>query len=153
MDITVMSHKHHVIWSYRQLNCSFSSLIWLTTENTSQVPITGHLFVRDHQWLVDSPHKWPVMWKKLPCHDIIKVKSQALAPITLSSDTEYRQTSNICHTLVVNKLVGHSDVVGASPVSAAPTTSSLLIWTPSFNGLGKDNRQESFNFVVWCNLY
>ena len=36
----------------------------------------------------------------------------------------YRQTSNISHTLVGNKLADHSDVVGASAVGAAPTTSS-----------------------------
>ena len=36
----------------------------------------------------------------------------------------YRQTSNIRRTLVGNKLVDNSDVVGASPVAAAPTTSS-----------------------------
>ena len=35
------------------------------------------------------------------------------------------QTSNIIHTLVGNTIVDHSDVVGVSPVSAAPTTSSL----------------------------
>ena len=38
----------------------------------------------------------------------------------------YCQTSNIKHTLIGNKLVDHSDVVGASPVDAAPTTSSFL---------------------------
>ena len=32
------------------------------------------------------------------------------------------QTSNISHTLVGNTFVGHSDVVGASPVGAAGTT-------------------------------
>ena len=37
------------------------------------------------------------------------------------------QISNIRHTLVSNKIVGHSDVVGASPVRAAPTTSSFPI--------------------------
>ena len=37
----------------------------------------------------------------------------------------YRQVSNIRHTLVGNKFVDHSDVVGASPVGAAPTTSSF----------------------------
>ena len=37
----------------------------------------------------------------------------------------YCQTSNITCTLVGNKIVDHSDVVGASPVSAAPTTSSF----------------------------
>ena len=37
----------------------------------------------------------------------------------------YRQVSNIERTLECNKLVDHSDVVGASPVGAAPTTSSF----------------------------
>ena len=36
------------------------------------------------------------------------------------------QTSNISCTLVGNKIVDHSHVVGASPVGAAPTTSSFL---------------------------
>ena len=49
----------------------------------------------------------------------------------------YCQTSNISHTLVGNKIVYHSDVVGASLVGAG------------FNGLGKDNyktRWETFKF-------
>ena len=37
----------------------------------------------------------------------------------------YRQVSNIRRTLLDNWIVDHSDVVGASPVGAAPTTSSL----------------------------
>ena len=37
----------------------------------------------------------------------------------------YRKTSNIRCTLPDNKIVDHSDVVGASPVGAAPTTSSF----------------------------
>ena len=37
----------------------------------------------------------------------------------------YRKTSNISRTLVGNKIVDNSDVVGASPVGAAPTTSSF----------------------------
>ena len=40
----------------------------------------------------------------------------------------YRQTSNISCTIVGNKIVHHSDVVGASPVGAAPTTSSFSPW-------------------------
>ena len=39
-------------------------------------------------------------------------------------ETKYRQVSNIRRTLG-NKIVDHSDVVGASPVGAAPTTSSF----------------------------
>ena len=38
---------------------------------------------------------------------------------------EYRKTSNIRRTLVDNKVVDHSDVVGAARVGAAPTTSSF----------------------------
>ena len=37
----------------------------------------------------------------------------------------YRQVSNISHTLVGNKIVDHSYVVGPSPAGAAPTTSSF----------------------------
>ena len=37
----------------------------------------------------------------------------------------YRIVSNTRRTLVGNKIVDHSDVVGASPVGAAPTTSSF----------------------------
>ena len=37
----------------------------------------------------------------------------------------YRQVFNIRRTLVENWIVDHSDVVGASPVGAAPGTSSF----------------------------
>ena len=40
------------------------------------------------------------------------------------AQTKYRKTSNTRPTLD-NKIVDHTDVVGASPVGAAPTTSSF----------------------------
>ena len=42
-----------------------------------------------------------------------------------SFNYSYRKVSNINHTFVGNKIVDRSDVVGASPVGAAPTTSSF----------------------------
>ena len=39
----------------------------------------------------------------------------------------YRKTSNIKRTFVGNKIVDYSDVVGASPIGAVPTTSSFSI--------------------------
>ena len=42
-----------------------------------------------------------------------------------SDGVAYRKTSNISRTLVGSKIVDNSDVVGASPVGAAPTTSSF----------------------------
>ena len=50
----------------------------------------------------------------------------------------YRKTSNLSHTLG-NKIVDNSDVVGASPVSAAPKYIFILNLTPGFNGLSEDN--------------
>ena len=44
---------------------------------------------------------------------------------SVDTKEKYRQVSNISYTLVGNKIVDHSDVVGASPVGAAPTTSSF----------------------------
>ena len=55
------------------------------------------------------------------------------------SQFDYRETSNISCSLVGNKSVAHSDVVGTSPVGAAPTTWLVLLQLPGFNGLGKDN--------------
>ena len=37
----------------------------------------------------------------------------------------YRQAVNVRPILVGNKIVDHSEVVGASPVGAAPTSSSF----------------------------
>ena len=54
-----------------------------------------------------------------------------------------------------NKIVDHSDVVGASPVGAAPTTSSFSNQNHGFSGLGKDNcktRRETFMFGDWVRL-
>ena len=45
-------------------------------------------------------------------------------PVWLLGDT-YRQVSDIRRTLIGNEIVDNSDVVGASPVGVAPTTSSL----------------------------
>ena len=42
-----------------------------------------------------------------------------------SSRNIYRKISDIRRTLVGNKILDHSDVVGASPIGVAPTTSSF----------------------------
>ena len=47
-------------------------------------------------------------------------------PMCNSGLSNYRKTSNISRTLAGNKIVDNSDLVGASPVGAAPTTLSFL---------------------------
>ena len=77
--------------------------------------------------------------------------------VVMLNSSYNRQTSNIRRASVGNKIVDHSDVVGASPVGAAPTTSSFPFLTLGFNGLDKDNcktRRETFTFwdLVWLIL-
>ena len=45
--------------------------------------------------------------------------------IKLLDSQMYRKTSNISRTFVDNNIVDYSDLVGASPVGAAPTTPSF----------------------------
>ena len=54
-------------------------------------------------------------------NDLASCVARASAATVLT----YRQVSNIRRTLVGNKIVDYSDVVGASPEGAAPTTSSF----------------------------
>ena len=54
-----------------------------------------------------------------------------------------------------NKIVDHSDVVGASPVGAAPTTSSFSTQHLALIGLGTVNyktRRETFKFGDFVRL-
>ena len=52
---------------------------------------------------------------------------------------EYCQTSYISHILLGNKIVDHSDVVGASACQRCSNYIFMLDFIPGFNGLGKDN--------------
>ena len=63
-------------------------------------------------------------------------------------------TSNISHTLVRNKIVDHSDVVGASPIGAAnyifiPDLTPGMDW--SRTTAKRDVKHLSFG--IWCALY
>ena len=57
----------------------------------------------------------------------------------------HRQVSNIRRTWVGNDIVDHSDVVGASPVGAAPTTSSFSTEHLASNIVRRQLQAESRN--------
>ena len=61
----------------------------------------------------------------------------------------YRKTSNIRHTLGGNKIVDHSDVVGASNVSPAPTTSSFSTWHLASRDSAKKAARQYENLLSW----
>ena len=70
--------------------------------------------------------------------------------------THYRWTSNISCTLVGNKFVDHSDVVWASPVGPAPTTSSFSTKRLAAVDWAKTSAQrgeKNLSCGIWCSLY
>ena len=76
--------------------------------------------------------------------------------VTGIKENKYYKTSNIRPTLIGYKIVDHSDVVGASPVGAAPTTSSFttqyrasIDWTKTTARRDK----KHLKFGIWCGLY
>ena len=68
----------------------------------------------------------------------------------------YHQTSNIRRTWVGSTIVDHSNVVAASPVGAASTTSSFFTsHLASMEWAKTTARQDEkhLNLGIWCNLY
>ena len=114
------------------------------------------------RWLVVSPHKGQVIRKAFPLHDVIMMNTfndlaQGIHVLDdiygFDSKQTYRKTSNIRRTWEGNKIVDHSDVVGASPVGAAPTTSSFSTDHLSSMDWAKTTVRRDENhsrFGIWC---
>ena len=66
-----------------------------------------------------------------------------------SARLKNHKTSNISRTLVGNKIVGHWDVVGASPDGAAQTTSSFLTWRPASMYCTEKTAIRDEKHLVW----
>ena len=65
----------------------------------------------------------------------------------------YHKISNRSHTLAGNKIVDHSDVVGALPVGAAPTTSSFSTHHWASMDWAKTTarwNEKHLSFEIWC---
>ena len=90
------------------LGTNFSE-IWIKLQNFS--------FIRMHLKMLSA--KWQPFFEGETQQNITKHEQH------ISWDVMYHKTSNISRTLVGNKIVDNSDVVGASPVGAAPTASSF----------------------------
>ena len=73
-----------------------------------------------------------------------------------TASSVYRKTSDISRTLVGNKIVDNSDVVGAPPVGAAPTTSSFSTWHLASMDWAKTTARgykKHLSCGIWCDLY
>ena len=68
----------------------------------------------------------------------------------------YCQTSNISHTIVGNKFLDHTNVVGALPVSFAPTTfsfSNLRLASLEWAEIIARPDKKHLSIGVMCGLY
>ena len=73
--------------------------------------------------------------------------------VTISKQTNTVKFLNITCIFLDNKIVGHSDVVGASPVSAAPTISSFSTKYQSSKDRAKLSarlNEKYLSFGMWC---
>ena len=84
------------------------------------VPRNGSIFVEVQ---LCTPFVIAYFWHHLISLFYICIHTVSCA--ALYATLIYPQTSNIMCNLIGNKIVDHSDVIGASPVGAAPTTSSF----------------------------
>ena len=77
-----------------------------------------------------KPSYWIVSFRdKLLSYHMLPFAVNSFDPFFGFATLKYPRTSNISGTLEGNKIVDHSNVVGASPVGAVPTTSlSWLQW-------------------------
>ena len=88
-------------------------------------------------------------WKLILTSFVWVTPEKTLSSRSLYFIMSYRKISDISHTLVGYKIVDHSDVVGASPVGAAPTTSSFSTWLQYIEQ--RQLQAETRN--IWCGLY
>ena len=132
---------YYNIMVIRQLFVAMSDFPWVCIYNQIQVamPCTGELggsILEASGRVTENPHwaRWYVpqeyMSVEIICDKVIQVSACRSRFFRLCKYCwiwfyeTYRQISNICGTLVGYSISNHSDVVGASPVSIAPTTSS-----------------------------
>ena len=75
--------------AYANINKNIKSLHkWSLVRGIHQSPVASHW------WLVDSPHKGPVMWKAFQCHNII-MESPIPPSNICDCDAQYVNTKSI----------------------------------------------------------
>ena len=123
-------------WVLRELNSFWQKLSIL------------HKMAFDEYW---NTHVWLTLYQ-MCCKTTLMSVEIDIEMFKIVIDCKYCQTSNVRCTIVDSKLVDHSDVVGATPVGAAPTTSSFsasMDWAKAAARRGKNH----LSFVIWYNLY
>ena len=117
----------NLITAHGSVSNELGSVTWIATKYLKTVSWRNHTEELTTLWPQNISY-WPKI--NIPSSNFTilmlnTLKLQLHSYVTAVKFLTYRQVSNIRGTLVGNYIVDHSDVVGASPVGAAPTTSSF----------------------------
>ena len=115
MSIKLSTARWHIAFS---LYSTYWGLMWEKASRSNMKIKAFHIGYEMINWI--TPRAWCNDYWKSAIYGSTVWRYGNLILIYLS------QAFNISHTFMANKLVDHSDVVGASLVGAAPTTSSYL---------------------------
>ena len=117
---------HSLIWNLQTIhhakiqsyNLTFSHYDFKTVVSYAELHVLVSSQVSNPSYKI-HPDQGPGNQQDLSSENKLNIHINGLLQKT------YRQISNIICTLLGSKIVYHSDVIGASPVGAAPTTSSF----------------------------
>ena len=101
-EVTHLVEMLHSMPKQWKLDILFNSLFTLIKRSlslkfTSQAPFERGI----HLWLLDSPHKRPVMWKVLLCHDVMSLYQFSIISYHAILCSVLLIT---CHSLVINQI-------------------------------------------------
>ena len=145
LSIFYKKFQYLMYWIYRRKHTSLFAFQWF-----SNIPRRWNI---TSCWSTeDKSRQYHGCWwlGDVKVQDISSHASDQVIPDY--SGLAYRQTSNISHTLVGNKIAHHSDVVGASPVGPAPTKSSFSTqYLASMDYAKTTARRDDkhLNFGIW----
>ena len=141
---------HDGVSNHQPHDCLLNCLFRRRSKKTSKLPVTGLC-------AGNSPvtSEFPAQMASNP-ENVSNWRHHHTTCLATNHYQIYHQVSNIRRTLVSNWIVDHSDVVGASPVGTAPTTSSFstqhLASTDWVNTTTRWD-EKHWSFEIWCILY
>ena len=143
------------VFPQADLKTIFNGISWITVNHWFQIPY-GQCFFLNRNFDQRTQKISNKTFQSHVYYSTFLLRKYRLWRV-IWSYPQYCQTSNVRCTLIGNKIVDHSDVVGALPVGAAPKYIFILNLTLGFNGLGKDScktRWETFKFwdLMWLIL-
>ena len=129
-------------------------MVWTYNDKTVTNPTPGKLSV----FQLFTCHivfkvGWGIYVKHHSYYLTLSQRKKKILPVLYC---QYCKTSDISCTLVDNKIVDHSDVVGASPVCTAPTTSSISTYhlaSMHYTKTTARQKEKHLHFGIWYTLY